>query len=92
MIYNLSGLKVALEKRLANADGANNQSARLEDDLKKQERETQKYLESSLLLREQLKVSESEREKLLLLVEGEKEKYMKLFEAGSRLKPEKERL
>jgi hypothetical protein len=37
MIYNLSGLKVALEKRLANNDGATNQSTRaLEEELKKQ--------------------------------------------------------
>jgi hypothetical protein len=61
MIYNLSGLKVALEKRLANAEAPAHNSRALEDELKKQERETQKYLESSLLLREQLKVSESER-------------------------------
>jgi hypothetical protein len=38
MIYNLSGLKVALEKRLTNTENATNQSARVEDELKKQER------------------------------------------------------
>ena len=38
MIYNLSGLKVALEKRLVNTENATNQSARVEEDLKKQER------------------------------------------------------
>lgn len=38
MIYNLSGVKVALEKKLANQEGVSHHSNRaLEDDLKKQE-------------------------------------------------------
>ena len=38
MIYNLSGLKVTLEKRLVNTENATNLSARVEEGLKKQER------------------------------------------------------
>ena len=63
-----------------------------EDDLKKLEHDAQKYLESSLLLKEQLKVSESEREKLLEMAETEKSQYLKTLEALNRLKPERERL
>lgn len=74
MIRNLSGVKVVLEKKLnQNQEGYSNKSNRaLEDQLKRHEHDAQKYLESSLLLKEQLKVSENEREKLLQLLDDQK--------------------
>lgn len=70
MIQNLSGVKIVLEKKI-NQD-APSKSRAVEDQLKKYEHEAQKYLESSLLLKEQLKVSENEREKLLQLLDDQK--------------------
>jgi hypothetical protein len=52
---------LALEKRLKQ-DGNSGVSSRVKDeDMKKLEHDAQKYLESTLLLKEQLKVSEAER-------------------------------
>jgi|JI9StandDraft_1071089.scaffolds.fasta_scaffold1122976_1 hypothetical protein len=61
IIKNLSAKKLALEKRLKQ-DGNSGVSSRVKDeDMKKLEHDAQKYLESTLLLKEQLKVSEAER-------------------------------
>jgi len=70
IIKNLSAKKISLEKKLANQINNDNRSAAdsaitNNDDIKKLEHEAQKYLEKSLLLAEQLKVSENERERLM---------------------------
>lgn len=66
MINNLTAIKVRLEKKLARQDGTSAISSKTKDEeIRKMEHDHQKYLESSLLLKEQLKVSEMEREKLL---------------------------
>lgn len=92
IIKNLSAKKLALEKRAKQESNSVVSSRVKEDDLKKLEHDAQKYLESSLLLKEQLKVSESEREKLLEMAETEKSQYLKTLETLNRLKPERERL
>lgn len=47
--------------------------------MKRLEHEAQKYLEKSLLLTEQLKVSEAERERLLQSADSERGKYLKAY-------------
>jgi hypothetical protein len=87
MLRNLSGVKCVLEKKLITQENASNHSRQREDTAKKQEYEAQKYLESSLLLQEQLKISEAEKHKLQTMLETEKERFLKANESVTKIKP-----